>query len=133
MAETSWVQHVSLVIRGARFVAEQVEHGTPVLVHCSDGWDRTSQLVALSQLLLDPFYRTIDGFAVLIEKDWLAFGHMFAKRVSPRKAARSSLCTWLGVRVCAAAAVCCALRAWSHVVGVRLCVFVCSAHWDQRL
>jgi len=31
----------------------------PILVHCSDGWDRTSQVVALAQLMLDPYYRTI--------------------------------------------------------------------------
>ena len=51
-----------------------------VLIHCSDGWDRTSQLSALTQILLDPFYRTINGFAVLVEKDWLSFGHQFALR-----------------------------------------------------
>jgi hypothetical protein len=34
----------------------------------------------LSQILLDPYYRTIDGFIVLVEKDWLAMGHMFQHR-----------------------------------------------------
>lgn len=38
--------------------------GRPVLVHCSDGWDRTPQIVALTELLLDPYYRTIEGFQV---------------------------------------------------------------------
>jgi len=42
------------------------------LVHCSDGWDRTGQVCSLTQLILDPYYRTIEGFAVLIEKDWYA-------------------------------------------------------------
>jgi hypothetical protein len=46
----------------------------------SDGWDRTSQLSCLSQLLVEPRYRTIDGFHILIDKDWVAFGHMFTKR-----------------------------------------------------
>ena len=32
----------------------------PVVVHCSDGWDRTTQLVALAELMLDPYYRTIE-------------------------------------------------------------------------
>jgi len=51
-----------------------------VLVHCSDGWDRTSLLCALAQQLLDPHYRTIAGFLQLIDKDWLQFGHKFHQR-----------------------------------------------------
>lgn len=50
------------------------------MIHCSDGWDRTSQLSSLSMILLDPYYRTLKGFIVLIEKEWLSFGHMFATR-----------------------------------------------------
>lgn len=51
-----------------------------MLIHCSDGWDRTSQLSSLAQLLLDSYYRTFEGFIVLIEKDWISFGHQFALR-----------------------------------------------------
>ena len=37
-------------------------------------------MVSLAQIILDPFYRTIEGFCHLVEKDWLAFGHPFTKR-----------------------------------------------------
>lgn len=52
----------------------------PVLVHCSDGWDRTPQIIGLAKLMLDPYYRTLDGFQILVDREWIAFGHKFADR-----------------------------------------------------
>lgn len=52
-----------------------------MLIHCSDGWDRTVQMSSLALIMLDPFHRTIQGFALLIEKEWLSVGHKFHNRV----------------------------------------------------
>ena len=77
---TGWLTFIYLLLRNAYEISQLLQDNNSVLIHCSDGWDRTSQLSALTQILLDPFYRTINGFAVLIEKDWLSFGHQFALR-----------------------------------------------------
>ncbi|KAI0481636.1 protein-tyrosine phosphatase-like protein [Xylaria cf. heliscus] len=84
LIKSNWLKHIRGVLDGSALIARQVGiNHSHVLIHCSDGWDRTSQLSALSQLMLDPFYRTIDGFIILIEKDWLSFGHMFQQRSGP--------------------------------------------------
>ncbi|XP_060737230.1 myotubularin-related protein 3 isoform X1 [Tachysurus vachellii] len=81
LESTKWLQHLSLLLKAALLVVNAVDRDhRPVLVHCSDGWDRTPQIVALSKLLLDPYYRTIEGFQVLVEMEWLDFGHKFADR-----------------------------------------------------
>ncbi|XP_046985481.1 myotubularin-related protein 2 isoform X1 [Schistocerca americana] len=79
---TYWLKHIKCILAGAVRIVDKVEnHKTSVLVHCSDGWDRTAQLTALAMLMLDPYYRTIKGFEVLIEKEWLSFGHKFQQRI----------------------------------------------------
>ena len=61
MEGTHWLHHMSGLMRSAVTVVSAIVHEErPVLVHCSDGWDRTPQIVALAELLLDPYYRTID-------------------------------------------------------------------------
>lgn len=51
-----------------------------VLVHCSDGWDRTAQLTSLAMLMMDSHYRTLNGFVTLIDKEWFSMGHKFCER-----------------------------------------------------
>ena len=77
---TRWLDFIMITLKITNEIANLVSEGNNVLIHCSDGWDRTPQLVTISQILLDPYFRTFMGFAVLIEKDWLGFGHQFAKR-----------------------------------------------------
>jgi myotubularin-related protein 3/4 len=80
--KTNWLQHISGLISASNIVINAVEkNNRPVLVHCSDGWDRTSQICSTAEICLDPFYRTIEGFRILIEREWLSFGHKFGDRV----------------------------------------------------
>lgn len=88
--QTKWLHHLRTVLLGSASVAATVLGGTSVLVHCSDGWDRTSQLCALSQLMLDGRCRTTLGFCRLIEKDWIRFGHRFRARVHLRDSENNS-------------------------------------------
>ncbi|XP_051882752.1 myotubularin-related protein 2 isoform X2 [Pristis pectinata] len=82
LESTHWLEHIKLILAGALRIADKVESGkTSVVVHCSDGWDRTAQLTSLAMIMLDSYYRTIRGFEVLIEKEWLGFGHRFQLRV----------------------------------------------------
>ncbi|XP_021924452.1 myotubularin-related protein 8 isoform X6 [Zootermopsis nevadensis] len=78
---SAWLRHIKSILETSWFIGQAVnERGISVVVHCSDGWDRTAQVCSLASLFLDPYYRTIQGFQALIEKDWLAFGHKFSER-----------------------------------------------------
>ncbi|XP_041926775.1 myotubularin-related protein 1a isoform X2 [Alosa sapidissima] len=79
---THWLEYIRLLLAGAVRIADKLESGkSSVVVHCSDGWDRTAQLTSLAMLMLDSHYRTLRGFQVLLEKEWIGFGHKFASRV----------------------------------------------------
>ena len=80
---SKWILYLKAVLNAAKAVADfLILQRNSVLVHCSDGWDRTSQICSLAQLMIDPFYRTFHGFQVLVCKDWLSFGHKFKDRAS---------------------------------------------------
>ncbi|XP_039205331.1 myotubularin-related protein 7 isoform X2 [Crotalus tigris] len=85
LENSGWLKHIKAIMDAGIFIAKAVaEEGVSVLVHCSDGWDRTAQVCSVASLLLDPYYRTIKGFMVLIDKDWVSFGHKFNHRIQER-------------------------------------------------
>jgi len=74
--DTKWLSHIRSILSASWQAAFHVRYNRlPVLLHCSHGWDRTSQVSALAQIFLDPYYRTRVGFSCLVEKDFLALGH----------------------------------------------------------
>ncbi|XP_076843652.1 phosphatidylinositol-3,5-bisphosphate 3-phosphatase MTMR8 isoform X2 [Brachyhypopomus gauderio] len=81
LESSGWLRHIKAVMDAGVFLAKAVaDEGASVLVHCSDGWDRTAQVCSVACILLDPYYRTIKGLMVLIEREWISFGHKFNHR-----------------------------------------------------
>ncbi|KAK0934799.1 phosphatidylinositol-3-phosphatase ymr1 [Friedmanniomyces endolithicus] len=81
LRRSGWLGHIAGVLDGAELIARAVGlTGSHALIHCSDGWDRTAQVAALGQIMLDPHYRTLNGFITLVQKDFLSFGHKFRDR-----------------------------------------------------
>lgn len=79
-AARAWLDYQAQILDGASQIRSCCVGGRSVLIHCTDGWDRTPQLTATSQLLLDGHYRTISGFVALVQREWLDFGHTFSHR-----------------------------------------------------
>lgn len=78
---SGWYTLIQAILESANSISSDLDvNRKSVLIHWSDGWDRTAQLWSLVQILLDPFYRTLKGFEVLIEKEWVSFGHCFDAR-----------------------------------------------------
>ncbi|CUM67543.1 uncharacterized protein PRCAT00005243001 [Priceomyces carsonii] len=81
LTKTQWLHRLSIILQSVDRITKSIHlNNTNVIIHCSDGWDRTSQVSALLQLCLDPYYRTLKGFMVLVEKEWLSFGYKFSTR-----------------------------------------------------
>jgi hypothetical protein len=78
---SEWLNNLGSLLHLAGAAVDLLDsQGASVMLCLEDGSDVTSQVSSLAQLCLDPYYRTIEGFRVLVEKEWLAFGHRFNHR-----------------------------------------------------
>ncbi|CAG5054015.1 unnamed protein product [Parnassius apollo] len=79
--ESGWLWQLRQLFQLSGAVVDLLDlQGSSVLLSLEDGWDVTAQISSLAQICLDPYYRTIDGFRILVEKEWLALGHKFQQR-----------------------------------------------------
>lgn len=81
LMKSGWLDHVSKLLKATELLVKHfIYEGVNLVIHCSDGWDRTSQICSLVEICVDPYYRSLEGFMVLIEKEWNSFGHQFNER-----------------------------------------------------
>ncbi|KAM6112620.1 myotubularin-related protein 11 [Phoenicopterus ruber ruber] len=106
---TRWLDHVRTCLRKAVEVASLLAgRRCSVLLQEPSDRDLNCLLASLVQLLGDPHARTLPGFQSLVQREWVAAGHPFPRRLgllrrdSPREEAPVFLlfldCTWQLVR-----------------------------------
>ena len=81
--EAGWMGMLSNILIATNLIVRKMRQELKVCsIHCTSGWDRTPQNTSLVQMMLDPYFRTFEGFAALIEKDWIHFGHKMHQRLA---------------------------------------------------
>ncbi|XP_050410421.1 myotubularin-related protein 13 isoform X2 [Patella vulgata] len=89
--ESEWLLQIQSILQLAGATVDLLDvQGSSVIVCLEDGWDVTTQVISIAEILLDPYYRTIEGFKALIEKEWISFGHRFTHRSNQTAANQAS-------------------------------------------
>lgn len=76
-----WLLYVSQTLTKSSYASQQLREGITVVLQEGEGQDMCCVVSSLTQLILDPHWRTINNFQSLIQKEWVALGHQFAKRL----------------------------------------------------
>lgn len=77
-----WLLYVSNCLVKADESAKLLRKEITVVLQELEGRDICCVVSSLTMLLLDPHYRTFNGFQSLIQKEWVIMGHPFCSRLS---------------------------------------------------
>jgi len=79
--ESGWIESLRLLLEGCIRVANILEEGSSVLLkpHFESPHHHLdlASITSITMILSDPYYRTLDGFLQLIEKEWIQYGYPF--------------------------------------------------------
>ena len=79
----AWGELIVQLVKSGKLVSDLLCSNTAVLVHCTDGWDRTAQISSIASIITDYKSRSITGFKSVIEREWCDIGHKFELRNCP--------------------------------------------------
>eukprot|EP00727_Mastigamoeba_balamuthi_P002474 m51a1_g12223 putative leucine-rich repeat-containing protein (2167) ;mRNA; f:41731-50444 len=78
-AQKQWLQQIDTLLMCAVTLSRMVDTGASVLIRACEEEEIVPVVTSLVSIILDPFHRTIDGFAALIEKEWLSHGFPYSR------------------------------------------------------
>lgn len=81
LEKSSWLLYVSLALKESTKAAECMLKGKTVVLQENNGRDLCCVISSLTQIILDPYFRSIDGFQSLIQKEWVSLEHPFSDRL----------------------------------------------------
>ena len=91
LESSKWLQHIQSLIRASRHIARTLKcDKNPVVVVDETGRDMSCLVVSLVLILCDRHFRTINGFANLINKEWLSAGYSFCSSLMSIKGTDSN-------------------------------------------
>lgn len=79
VSKSKWLVYLSQLIELSSTIAFLMYNNpTYCIIGFGDGTEISAQINSLTQIIIDPFYRTIEGFQILVEKEWIAYNYKFA-------------------------------------------------------
>jgi myotubularin-related protein 6/7/8 len=79
LSKSVWSNHIENILKHAELVYKALHDlNGNVLIYCETGSNGSSLLSSLAQIFCDPYYRTFEGFKVLVHKEWVFYKHNFA-------------------------------------------------------